>query len=656
MPTSTEAVTFSIEVELAKLNAQLASIPNTTKKEAMAATSALKRTMDDLTRAAKAQTDAISTQVKGATKAVESGVGAAKAGAVNLMNQIFDVGSQLTTGTSPITILIQQGPQVAGALNLMGVSMSRMLAVAGPLGAALGLGALAYSRYAESVAAAELAQKQAKEATEEEIKLQKALADAVIKNAVLTGRMTEEEGIAYEAAEKAADLYAVRKAALIDRINEEQIALKAAQAARSLDTDAIEADIDASRRSGGARMAAIQASREAEAAVGEHTAKLTALGTELGDLTQREQRYGELLAENEKLQKNAGKADDARRQAAEELAAALAAIVSGYQQYDRQVSQLSDMQRAAETAQLDAIGQVRAAQEDALAQAAELYREADKNAQGSAARREAAEAQYAATVVAINEKAAFDIDKINADAAAKEAARQEKAAKDAQRLREQQVAAAAALTRTIGGYMGDVASVADAAYSRQVDIIGRLKAQLGAGEEYLTEKQKAELNNRIRAQEKAARRAFEVSKALRIAQATANAYAAASQAFAEVPYPFNFAAGATALVAGLANVAQIAATQPAFHRGGMIDEQRITALSGEAVLSRQGVQALGGEQAVNRINSTGGSASGAGTVYAVSVYRHDRITERWQADGLRRGDPVSRAIQSARATPYGHRS
>jgi hypothetical protein len=50
----------------------------------------------------------------------------------------------------------------------------------------------------------------------------------------------------------------------------------------------------------------------------------------------------------------------------------------------------------------------------------------------------------------------------------------------------------------------------------------------------------------------------EAVKAIRIAEAIINTYMAASNAFATIPYPANFIAMATAIVAGLANVAQIA--------------------------------------------------------------------------------------------------
>lgn len=656
MAAAADTVTFSMEVELAKLNAQLATIPGTTKREAMAATAALKKSWDDATRAAKSTATQANAAITSVTKTATASAGAVKAGYVNLFNQLSDVGSQLTTGTSPMTILIQQGPQVAGALDLIGLSMSSLLTVVAPVGVAVA--ALGYAwmtlndeleeaekRNAAAAAASQRLADAVKAVREQQTQLADKLAlaehrvtEAQLQQRDATGEVVKQYGPLIE--ERQRSLTAAQA---------ELVALNATIEAEKQRTGQDELRVDLAEELYGKRDRLVkQIDRESVELVNLATAQAVATNRVTSDIQATEAAIQADRDREEALRR--------LREAEERQAAEIAAIVEGYARYKRAVETLASMERAAETAQLDAIDSVRAAQADALEQAAQLRREGLIGAQADARRREAVEAQYAETVVAINEEATFKIDKLKADAAAKEAARQQKALKDAERLRAAQVAAAADVTRTVGGYLGDIAATSDGVYSRQVDTIGQLNAQLAQGEEYLTETQKAELNNRIRAQEKAARRAFEVGKALRIAQATANAYAAASQAFAEVPYPFNFAAGATALAAGMVNVAQISATEPAFHRGGMIDEQRITALSGEAVLSRQGVQALGGEQAVNRINSTGGSASAGPAVYAVSVYRHDRITERWQADGLRRGDPVSRAINAARTVPYGHRS
>ena len=655
MAATTDAVTFSIEVELAKLNAQLATIPDTTKKEAMAATAALKRSFDEATRATKAAAAASSASLQTISRTARDTAGQVRAGYVNLGNQISDVFSQLTTGTSPLTILIQQGPQAAGALSDIGVSASALGGIlarqAVNLGVfGLGIAALgaAYAYFSNELDRANDKMEQAAAVS----------AEITAANAKWTGQQ-----------EEIARAVRVANGEITSGVAAAEAQAEAYRAARESTKAFLGEQLNAVK----AQIAAQEAQYGAGHATTDLTIKARKLTETIAAYQERTDRTADsilLMAERTDLQAEADKrARDAAEALREEMERRRKLIADVSAASDRDVKnreaieqRIEDMTQAADDSEAARLTGEQKVQAELLT-TVEGYENVRLSielmgAAGAASADQVQRANKAASraTVEATQTATEEIDRIRADAAAKEAARQEKAAKDAQRLRDQQIAAAADMTRTVGGYLGDVASVSDGVYARQVDTIGQLNAQLAQGEEYLTEQQKAELNNRIRAQEKAARRAFEVAKALRIAQATANAYAAASQAFAEVPYPFNFAAGATALAAGLVNVTQIAATEPAFHRGGMIDEKRITALSGEAVLSRQGVQALGGEQAVNRINSAGGAAAGGPAVYAVSVYRHDRITERWQADGLRRGDPVSRAISASRSVPYGHRS
>lgn len=570
-------------------------------------------------------------------------MGAVRAGYVSLANQASDVLTQLVGGTSLTTILVQQGPQVAGALDMMGVSMARMLAVAGPLGAALGLGAIAYSRYASEVAAAELAQKQAQETTQEELRIQKALTDAVIKNAILTGRMTEEEGIAYEAAGKAADLYAVRKAALVDRINEEQAALKAAESARFRQTDAVEADVDAQTRSYRARGAAADVTREAEQAVKDHTAKLAEYGRELGTLTEREQRYGRLLAENEELQKDSGKADDARRKAAEELAAALAVIVRGYDQWAQAVKALEDMEQRATASQLTGIEAVEAARVESIRRAEELATEADKGAGASAERRAETERQLAETIVAINEEAAAKKAKIREDEA-------KAAEKEAERIRALQYAAA-------DRALSEVTALTEQAYSQRLAAADRTNQSIRDGYGELTRAETEQLQRRLQGQRRAALAWWVANKATALAQGVVNTQLAVSNALASAPPPFNAALAVAAGIAGAAQVAQIAAAPPpSFHRGtqgasSRRDEFAATLERGEAVIPKSAAQDPRNQDAIARMR--GDRMSAGPTVVAVDRY-DGRAFGRGIRDQLRAGGYLRRAIAST--NPHlGHR-
>ena len=72
--------------------------------------------------------------------------------------------------------------------------------------------------------------------------------------------------------------------------------------------------------------------------------------------------------------------------------------------------------------------------------------------------------------------------------------------------------------------------------------------------------------------EKQQKRAFEINKAIGIAQATIDTFRAATSALKDVPYPYNFVAAGTVIASGLANVASIAKQQfnsPSISSGSM---------------------------------------------------------------------------------------
>ena len=73
------------------------------------------------------------------------------------------------------------------------------------------------------------------------------------------------------------------------------------------------------------------------------------------------------------------------------------------------------------------------------------------------------------------------------------------------------------------------------------------------------------------------------------------------------------------------------------------DERSVTAQTGEAILSRAGVAAIGGAPAVNSANRGGGTSA---PVVIVNQYRH-RVFDSFIHDNLRRaGSPLALAIAS----------
>ena len=119
--------------------------------------------------------------------------------------------------------------------------------------------------------------------------------------------------------------------------------------------------------------------------------------------------------------------------------------------------------------------------------------------------------------------------------------------------------------------------------------------------------------------------AFNIRKGIALAEVAINTAVGITRALAEGGIVGGVAAagiGAT----GAAQAALIISEEPKFHMGGMIagpslapDERRITAKSGEAVLSAGTVQRLGGEQAINRMENGGGDTP---VVIVTNPFKH----------------------------------
>jgi hypothetical protein len=235
------------------------------------------------------------------------------------------------------------------------------------------------------------------------------------------------------------------------------------------------------------------------------------------------------------------------------------------------------------------------------------------------------------------------------------AALREREADEAGRRREAEAKAeeaAAAARRSIQerllGYARDglaqVVGGLDAAATAAAERAGALAGRVVALDGYITESQRAELKKRIEASTAAARRAFEVAKIGKIAEATMNTFTGATAALASAPPPFNFVAAGLVTSAGLANVAQIAAQQPAFHSGGPVDlqpDEGVRRVRNREYVANPTGRAVLGDRTLERANA--GIAPSSGAV-VVQVYRHTRQVDRYEADRLSAGNPIAQAL------------
>ncbi len=152
-------------------------------------------------------------------------------------------------------------------------------------------------------------------------------------------------------------------------------------------------------------------------------------------------------------------------------------------------------------------------------------------------------------------------------------------------------------------------------------------------------------DERLAATRAAARKAFLIDKAAKMASAAAATALAVVQALSSAPPPFNYIAAGAVGAAGLVQQGVIMAQQPTFHAGGFVgggmapDEQQATVRRGEAVLSPVGRRAMG-DDTIRAANAGMGSGQ---TIMVQQVYRH-RVFDSFVSDNLRTRGPLSRAL------------
>ena len=165
---------------------------------------------------------------------------------------------------------------------------------------------------------------------------------------------------------------------------------------------------------------------------------------------------------------------------------------------------------------------------------------------------------------------------------------------------------------------------------------------------------KAAIEEQLRQEKEAAMAAWAVQKAMSLSQAAIATALAAITTLAATGQP---AAAVAAGIAGAISIAAIAAEPPpSFHVGGMVaqaapDEINARLLRSEAVLSPQGVNAVGGEEGVRQLNR---GAGGAGQPIVSVLQVRSRTVDAMISDNLRtKQGPLVDALRAARPRALG---
>ena len=210
---------------------------------------------------------------------------------------------------------------------------------------------------------------------------------------------------------------------------------------------------------------------------------------------------------------------------------------------------------------------------------------------------------------------------------------------------EAEKAATAARINAIAQVADVIAQYTQFALDQEVDAYEQAQADREALGENATKAEKEMADKRVKATRDAARKAFLIDKAAKMASAAAATALAIVQALASAPPPFNFIAAGVVGAAGLIQQAVISSQKPSFHAGGFIgggmapDEQQATVRRGEAVLNPAGRRAMGDDT----IRQANAGMGGGQVIMVQQVYRH-RVFDSFVADNLRTRGPLSRAL------------
>ena len=217
------------------------------------------------------------------------------------------------------------------------------------------------------------------------------------------------------------------------------------------------------------------------------------------------------------------------------------------------------------------------------------------------------------------------------------------------RIKEQMAAEKAANEAKINA----IAQVADVVaqytqYSLDQDVAAYEQAQAdkNALGKQATEAERKLAEERLATTRNAARKAFLIDKAAKMASAAAATALAVVQALSAGVPPYNYIAAGAVGAAGLIQQGVIASQQPTFHAGGMVgtmapDEQQAVVRRGEAVLNPAGRRAMGDDT----IRAANAGMGGGQTIVVQQVYRH-RVFDSFVRDNLRTRGPLAQALGS----------
>jgi hypothetical protein len=632
--------TLTLKADIRDLTRQLSQIPGITAGEAQKMTIALEKELKKQTKLAQDAARASAVAVKGQAQATTTSLGQAQAAAFSLQQQLLDVGTSLTGGASPLTVLAQQGPQIATALAQGGGAAATFRAALAPLAGAAAAAGTALAAVAVVVAAVAAAGStlarawvDANEATlraeEQAQALTVALEAARLKSAETAAGIRAIGSAATEAETSLGVLVGELDRYSVEADKAQAAARRQAEAALTATGRELEltrqrlAGLEAEQAAASRSITGLETYGERQAQIEQTTARVRDLEAQLAAGRAGLARQNDAIALAAEYRREEAEANEVLRKREEGVRAAKEATAEATRrQREEEAQRRKEADEAARAAQarataegslVDAFRQARfeaaSAEEQVALRLAETTAEID--AQIEAAGFSATAFQYgeaAKVQAALNAEA--QITAIRKAAADEESQRLARQRQEYAELQASRYDAAAQLA-------GGLAALAE----------GAARAEAGRNRQ-------------------AALAAFRVAKGLRVAESTMNglqAITAIQARWAANPVLAGVLTGATVATTA-ATIGTILATKPTFDRGGIVtpgtgDQVTAQVLPGEAVLNRQATASLG-ESGVRALNS----GQGMGTQIVVTPVLD---TGRWVRAELARPSVLARALRPA---------
>jgi hypothetical protein len=580
MATSTRTVDLKYRADIAQLKSELAKIPGLTDKEAKAMVGALDKQLKRAEKAAKRTRK----NTKNTFKGVEDSAGEADSVLQGLASALDAVDPKLGGAA-------RLAGDMAGGLEaaLRGAgSLGPVLVGAGVAAAAL---AGAYALVSSGVDEANEKIERSRQELLDQSKLFRTVKDAAIAADLAEQKITEAQADRLLVAQSAADMFS-------DRIEAQTASMRDARTEYEAATRRMEDLAEAAE--GSSR--SIRDGANAQAGAAEEAARVAG---ELGHVYQREQtRLDVLTATQEKYADSLGRTKEIER-FRDEVKATNADLKTQadlfdeidevYQHRADTVDALADIEAQAVASTLDGEALVLHRRDEQLARIDELI-ERTGDLEAAERARAAVAAGAEADIADLREKDA------EASAARSKAMLDEHEAEQARRVE--------AIGEVLMSSLDAVSAWAEVALDASLQTISDTQEALADLGENASAAERQRLLDELQDAKEQARKRFALMKGLQIGVALATGAVSAVAALAPPPMgfgnnPLGWTMVGTTVAATGAQVATIAAQQPPFHVGGIVggdpSEVSATLRAGEAVVTPQGLRALGGEQGLRAL-------------------------------------------------------